>query len=387
MAIWPKIVLPKTALKTALRRSPMDARLDKRYMDAAIRLGRWHLARTGTNPSVATILVNDLGNGPIIVGSGITGIGGRPHAEAGALAEAGDRAKGATAYVTLEPCAHHGRTPPCANALVNAGITRLVCALTDPDDRVSGAGFEILEAANIEISQNCSTHAAKTVLGAYLARSVNKRAQVTLKLAVSKDGKIGKKDEPNFAITGAQARAQSHILRATHDAIIIGIGTALADDPTLTCRLPGMETRSPIRIVLDTGGQLPLDCKLVHTINQAPLYVATAYPQSDNAKALAAKGVNIVSCDLYKGRIALPELMEDLAAIGITNALVEGGAEIARSFLDDDLVRSIALFESDLIVGHNGIMSPIEKDNLPDGFAINRQYHFGGDRLFEIEQS
>lgn len=377
----------KTALTIILRRDPMDASLDKRYMDAAIRLGRWHLARTGTNPSVATILVNDLGHGPVIVGSGITGIGGRPHAEAGALAEAGDRAKGATAYVTLEPCAHHGRTPPCADALVNVGVSRVVGALTDPDDRVSGAGFAILEAANVEISQNCSVHEARTVLGAYLNRSVTKRAQVTLKLAVSKDGKIGKKDEPNFSITGTQARAQSHLLRASHDAIIIGIGTALADDPTLTCRLPGMEMRSPIRIVLDTGGQLPLDCKLVHTIDQAPLYVATAYPQSDNAQALAAKGVNIVSCDLYKGRIALPELMEDLAAIGITNALVEGGAEIARSYLADDLVRSIALFESDVIVGHNGIMSPISKDNLPSGFEINRQFQFGDDRFFEIELS
>lgn len=365
----------------------MDARRDKRYMDAAIRLSRWHLARTGTNPSVATVLVNDLGNGPVIVGTGVTALGGRPHAEAAALAEAGEHAKGATAYVTLEPCAHHGRTPPCANALVDAGVTRAVCALTDPDERVSGAGFAILEAGGIEITKDCSAHEAQTILGAYLNRSVTKQAQVTLKLAVSKDGKIGKKDEPNFAITGAQARAQSHILRATHDAIIIGIGTALADDPTLTCRLPGLEERSPSRIVLDTGGRLPLDCKLVHTIDQAPLYVATAYPQSDNAQALAAKGVNIVSCDLYKGRIALPELMEDLAAIGISNVLVEGGAEIARAYLADKLVRSIALFESDVVVGHNGIMSPFAKDNLPDGFAINRQFQYGDDRLIEVERT
>lgn len=379
--------LRKTALMTVLLRNVMDAHHDKRYMDAAIRLSRWHLARTATNPSVATILVNDLGHGPVIVGSGITAIGGRPHAEAAALAEAGDRAKGATAYVTLEPCAHHGRTPPCATALVNAGIDRLVCALTDPDDRVSGAGFAILEAEDIAITKDCSAHDARTVLGAYLNRSLTKSAQVTLKLAISKDGMIGKKDEPNFPITGAQARAQSHILRATHDAIIIGIGTALADDPTLTCRLPGMEARSPIRIVLDTGGKLPLDCKLVHTIDQAPLFVATAYPQSDNAKALAAKGVSIVSCDLYQGRIALPELMDDLAAMGITNTLVEGGAELARSFLADDLVRNVALFESDVIVGHNGIMSPIDKDNLPDGFKVNRQFQFGEDRMFEIERS
>ena len=362
----------------------MQAAQDMRYMAAAIRLGRWHLSRTGTNPSVSTILVNDFGHGPIIVGNGITGLGGRPHAEAGALAQAGEKAKGATAYVTLEPCAHHGSTPPCADALVDAGIARLVSALTDPDDRVSGAGYAILEAADIDVTKGCMADEARSVLGAYLNRSVTKRAQVTLKLAVSKDGMIGRRDESQVAITGEVARAQSHLLRATHDAILIGIGTALIDDPSLTCRLPGLEERSPIRIVLDTGARLPLDCKLIHTIDQAPLYVATAYPQSDNAKALSDKGVTIISCDLYKGRIALPELLEDLAAIGITNALVEGGAELAGGFLDDDMVERLALFESDVIVGHNGVRSPLNKDDLPEGFSIGRKYQFGADTMVEI---
>lgn len=365
----------------------MNSELDKRFMHAAIRLGRWHLGRTGTNPSVATILVNDFGDGPVIIGSGITALGGRPHAEAAALAEAGDKARGATAYVTLEPCAHHGKTPPCADALVDAGIARLVCALTDPDDRVSGAGFAILEAANVKIVQNCAAEAARSVLGAYLNRSLSKSAQVTLKLAVSKDGQIGKRDEANVAITEKEARAQSHVLRATHDAIIVGIGTALTDDPALTCRLPGMEARSPARIVVDTSGQLPVESKLVHTINQAPLYVATAYPQSDNAQALAAKGANIIACELYNGRIALPELMDDLAAIGLTSVLVEGGAALARSFLEDGLVRSIALFESDTIVGHNGVASPFSAEDLPEGFTISRRFQYGDDRFYEIERS
>ncbi len=362
----------------------MQSAQDKRFMAAAIRLGRWHLARTGTNPSVSTILVNDFGYGPVIVGNGITGLGGRPHAEAGALAQAGESAKGATAYVTLEPCAHHGRTPPCADALVKAEIVRLVSALTDPDDRVSGAGYAILEAAGIDVTKGCLADEARSVLGAYLNRLVTKRAQVTLKLAVSQDGMIGKKDDSQFAITGKTAKAQSHLLRATHDAILIGIGTALVDDPTLTCRLQGLEDRSPIRIILDTGARLPLDCKLVHTINQAPLYVATAYPQSDNAKALADKGVTIISCDLYKGRIALPELLEDLAAIGITNALVEGGAELAGGFLKDGMVENIALFESDVIVGHNGVRSPISSKELPEGFSVGRKYQFGADTMYEI---
>lgn len=354
-------------------------------MAAAIRLGRWHLAQTGTNPSVATIIVNDVGHGPIIVGRGITGIGGRPHAEAGALAQAGALAKGATAYVTLEPCAHHGRTPPCAVALVEAGISRVVCALTDPDDRVSGAGFKILRDAGIEIATKCEANAAYNVLGSYLNRSVSKRTQVTLKLAVSADGMIGRKGEGELAITAAQARAQSHILRAEHDAIIVGIGTALADDPTLTCRLPGMAGRSPARLVLDTHARLPVTSKLVQTNAHAPLLIATAAPQSANARALARAGAKIIACEVFEGRVALPELMEDMAALGFTSALVEGGAEVAQAFLADGLSVRLALFESDVIVGESqGVRSPITKSGLPDGFTVQNEYIFGNDRYFEI---
>ncbi|WP_018687574.1 bifunctional diaminohydroxyphosphoribosylaminopyrimidine deaminase/5-amino-6-(5-phosphoribosylamino)uracil reductase RibD [Ahrensia kielensis] len=357
---------------------------DERFMAAAIRLGRRHLARTGTNPSVSTLLVKDLGHGPVIVGSGITDIGGRPHAEAAALAEAGEHAKGATAYVTLEPCAHHGRTPPCAVSLVNAGITRLVSALTDPDERVSGKGYNILREAGITVLVGCLEDEARTVLGSYLNRSMTKRAQATLKLAVSADGMIGDRKIRQLMITQEQARHQSHILRAEHDAIIVGVDTAIIDNPTLTCRLPGLENRSPARIVLDTGARLGVDGALVHTIDQAPLYVATAYPQSDNAKALADHGAKIMACDIHDGRIALPELMEDLAAIGITRALVEGGGQVARSFLRDDLVENICLFESDVEVGKSGIASPVTSGDLPDGFVIKRRAIFGPDRYFEI---
>ena len=361
---------------------------DKRYMAAAIRLGRWHLAQTGTNPSVSTLIVKDLGHGPVIVGRGITGIGGRPHAEAGALTQAGDHAKGATAYVTLEPCAHHGRTPPCALALVDAGVSRVVCALTDPDDRVSGAGFKILQDAGIEVVPDCEADAAQNVLGPYLNRSQSKRTQVTLKFAVSADGMIGREGEGMVAITGAQALAQSHILRAEHDAILVGIGTAIADDPSLTCRLPGMEGRSPARIVLDTHARLPATSKLVETVHQAPLYIATAEPQSDNAKALAAAGAQIIACELFEGRIALPELMEDLAALGFTRALVEGGAAVAEALLSENLVERIALFESDVIVGESkGILCPFNKSSLPDGFKCQNEYIFGKDRYYEIGRS
>lgn len=359
-------------------------KVDERFMAAAIRLGRRHLARTGTNPSVSTLIVKDLGHGPVIIGSGITGVGGRPHAEAAALAEAGDHAKGATAYVTLEPCAHHGRTPPCAEALVGAGISRLVSALTDPDERVSGKGYDILRSAGIKVAVGCIQDEARSVLGSYLNRSVTKRAQATLKLAVSADGMIGDRKISQLMITQQLARHQSHLLRAEHDAIIVGVDTAIIDNPILTCRLPGLEDRSPARIVLDTGGRMSADSALLHTVEQAPLYVATAYPQSDNAKALADQGAKIIACDIYEGRIALPELMEDLAAIGITRTLIEGGAQVARSFLSEGLVENICLFESDVLVGASGIASPVTSNDLPDGFAIKRRALFGPDKYFEI---
>lgn len=350
-------------------------------MAAAIRLGRWHLGRTGTNPSVSTLLVKD----GVIIGRGITGLGGRPHAEAAALAQAGEQARGATAYVTLEPCAHHGKTPPCANALVDAGVVRVVSALSDPDDRVAGAGYEILRQAGVQVDIGCLADEARNVLGSYLARSMSKRAQVTLKLAVSSDGMIGRKGVSQFAITGSIARAQSHILRAEHDAIIVGSKTALVDDPTLTCRLEGMADRSPTRIVLDTHAKLPVDSALVRSIAQAPLIIATAHPQSSQAQALAAKGVRIMACALHEGRIALPEFLEDLAAIGVTRALVEGGAELASSFLADQLVERIALFESDTIVGADGVASPVKAASLPDGFHVSRTLQFGSDTYHDCE--
>jgi diaminohydroxyphosphoribosylaminopyrimidine deaminase/5-amino-6-(5-phosphoribosylamino)uracil reductase len=213
---------------------------------------------------------------------------------------------------------------------------------------------------------------------------MTKRAQATLKLAVSADGMIGDRKVQQLMITQEQARHQSHLLRAEHEAIIIGVDTAIIDNPTLTCRLPGLEDRSPARIVLDTGARLGVDCALVRTIEQAPLYVATAYPQSDSAKALGDHGVKIIACDIHEGRIALPELMEDLAGIGITRALVEGGAQIAASFLNDALVENISLFESDVVVGKTGISSPVSSNELPDGFEIKRRALFGPDRYFEI---
>ena len=245
---------------------------DERFMAAAIRLCRRNLGRTATNPSVACLIVK---NG-VVVGSAVTAPGGRPHAETQALAVAGDAARGATAYVTLEPCSHHGKTPPCADALIAAGVSRVVVSVTDPDERVAGRGLGMLRDAGIAVETGVLEAQGRAALAAYLTRQTKKRPYVTLKLAVSADGMLGRLGAGQVAITGPVSRGQVHVLRAETDAILVGIGTVLADDPELTCRLPGLETRSPVRIVLDPRLELPPGSKLARTAKNVPVIVVTS---------------------------------------------------------------------------------------------------------------
>ncbi|WP_043062576.1 bifunctional diaminohydroxyphosphoribosylaminopyrimidine deaminase/5-amino-6-(5-phosphoribosylamino)uracil reductase RibD [Brucella anthropi] len=354
---------------------------DVRFMEATIRYARRHKGLTGTNPSVGTIIVKD----GVIVGRGVTAIGGRPHAEPQALADAGEAARGATAYVTLEPCAHHGRTPPCAEALVRAGVARVVIAATDPDERVSGRGFAILREAGIEVVPGILAEQAADDLAGYLNRSAKKRPEVILKLALSADGMIGRRGEGQLAITGPVARAQSHILRAQTDIILIGIETALADDPVLNCRLPGLEQRSPVRVVLDSGLRLPLSSKLVQTADAQPLWVACGEEALPERRyELQAAGCRILATEAYDCRIALPELMDDLAAQGISSVLVEGGAGVAKSFLDEGLVDRLAIFRSPVEIGSEfGVAVDGLETHIADKFKILRQARYGDDAYAE----
>jgi len=358
--------------------------IDRRFMAAALRLSRKHAGLTATNPAVGTLIVRDDGNGPVIVGRGVTAIGGRPHAEAEALADAGERARGATAYVTLEPCAHHGRTPPCASALVSAGIARVVGAASDPDPRVSGKGYAILREAGVDVVEWVMADKAADQLAGYLTRSLKKRPQVTLKLALSADGMIGRLGEGQIAITGAISRRQVHLMRAEADAILVGINTALADDPELTVRLPGLENRSPARIVLDRQARLAPASKLARSAETVPVLLAVG-PEADMAgkAALEALGVKLLATDTYDGRIALPELLEDLAAQGMMNVMVEGGAETARNFLADDMVDRIVIFRGPVELGAGGIAAPVDENHMPAGFQLMRQAHFGDDSYAE----
>lgn len=353
---------------------------DRRFMAAAIRLSRKHLGLTSTNPSVGTLIVRDR----VIVGRGVTALGGRPHAEPQALAEAGELARGATAYVTLEPCAHHGRTPPCANALVTAGVARVVGAAADPDPRVAGKGYAILRDAGIAVTEGVLADLAADQMAGYLTRSLRKRPEVTLKLALSADGMIGRLGAGQVAITGPISRAQVHVMRAESDAILVGVGTAIADDPELTVRLPGLAQRSPVRIVIDPALRLPLSAKLVRTARSTPTWVV-ACEGGDPARraALETEGVRVIAAELFDDRVALPELLEDIGAQGLATLMVEGGAETARHFLDESLVDRLALFEGPDAVGPGGIAAPVAADHIPEGFRLARHAQFGADHYRE----
>lgn len=349
---------------------------DERHMREAIELSLKHVGRTGSNPSVGCVIVKD----GEVVGRGVTALGGRPHAEPQALAEAGEKARGATAYVTLEPCSHHGKTPPCANAIVAAGIARVVVAVADPDPRVSGQGLKILADADIEVTIGILQKEARRAMAGYLTRQTKGRPQVILKLAVSSDGMVGRVGAGQVAITGPEAREAVHRLRAQCDAILVGIGTALADDPELTVRLPGLESASPLRIVLDRKAELPVASKLAKTAEDVPVLLAVAPGATGNRAALVSMGVEVSEVPDVDGLLAL------LARRGVSSLMVEGGARVATDMLARGVVDRIELYDSAVTIGEGGIPSPISAGRLPAGFVKIDERQIGSDRLQIFER-
>ncbi|HSZ74532.1 MAG TPA: bifunctional diaminohydroxyphosphoribosylaminopyrimidine deaminase/5-amino-6-(5-phosphoribosylamino)uracil reductase RibD, partial [Rhizomicrobium sp.] len=292
----------------------------------ALTLAGRALGQVAPNPAVGCVIVRD----GVVVGRGWTQKGGRPHAETMALREAGEGARGAAAYVTLEPCAHHGQTPPCANALIEAGIARVVAAIEDPDPRVAGKGFAMLRAANVDVTADVLKDEAAELNAGFFLRLKENRPLVTLKIAESADGFIAKPSGESKWITGEDARRFAHLLRARHDAILVGIGTVLADDPELTCRLPGLEDRSPMRVVLDTHLRLSPQSKLAQTAHQIPTLVFTA---AEGGEALQKLGVEIVRTSTDpQGRPDAHAVLAELARRGLTRLLVEGGAMVHAGF-------------------------------------------------------
>ena len=291
-------------------------------MALALTLGRRGLGRTWPNPAVGAVIVKD----GVIVGRGWTQPGGRPHAEVEALRRAGSAARGATLYVTLEPCSHHGKSPPCADAVIAAGVARVVSALEDPNPEVAGEGHARLRAAGIAVEVGVGADKARHDHAGHIRRMRDGRPHVLLKLAVSADGKAGAAGRKPVAITGEEARDRVHLLRARSDAIMVGIGTALADDPVLTCRLPGMEKNSPVRIVLDSSLRLPLASRLVRSAREMPVWVVAGNGAARaDAEALAADGA--VSPARPGAAVAgsIFSVLRLLAERGITRLMVEGG--------------------------------------------------------------
>jgi diaminohydroxyphosphoribosylaminopyrimidine deaminase/5-amino-6-(5-phosphoribosylamino)uracil reductase len=329
---------------------------DLRFMELALGLGRRGLGRTWPNPAVGAVVVLHEADGPVIVGRGWTQPGGRPHAETQALARAGGAARGATLYVTLEPCAHQGQTPPCADAIIAASIRRVVSAIEDPNPQVAGAGHRRLAAAGITVTVGIGADGARRAHAGHMRRMRERRPHVTLKLAVSADGKAGLAGRRPVAITGEVARARVHLMRAQSDAVLTGIGTVLADDPLLTCRLPGMAARSPVRVVLDSELRLPPDSQLAASARETPLWVvSSARAAADRVQALRAAGAEVVPAPAAAGGLDLAAVLERLAERGITRVMVEAGPILAAAMLNADLVDEAALLRSSKRIGAEGI--------------------------------
>jgi diaminohydroxyphosphoribosylaminopyrimidine deaminase/5-amino-6-(5-phosphoribosylamino)uracil reductase len=328
---------------------------DEDHMAQALQLARRGLGLTWPNPAVGSLVVAPSGE---IIARGVTASGGRPHAEAIALDRAGTRARGATIYVTLEPCAHAaGRGLACADIIAAAGPARAVIAVRDPDPRTSGRGLERLAAAGIKVAEGVLAQEAREVALGHILRVTEGRPAVTLKLAVGADGLMPRgKGEPVW-ITGPDARAHGHLLRARNDAILVGRGTILADNPSLTCRLPGMSCRSPVRVVLDRRLRTPPEARLFDDLMVPVWLVCAADEVHPNADALQERGAELVPVPVDDhGLLAVRDALEMLASRGITRVLVEGGPTVARAFLDADVVDEAVIYQGAKPAGADGLM-------------------------------
>ena len=324
---------------------------DIAHMRAALALARRGLGTTWPNPSVGCVIVRD----GRVVGRGRTAAGGRPHAEPVALEMAGDLAKGATAYVTLEPCCHWGRSPPCTDALIAAGIGRVVVATGDPDRRVNGQGLAKLQSAGIAVETGLLEAEAQDVLIGFHHRVTQGRPMVTLKLASTLDGRIATSKGESQWITDAPARRVVHAMRGRHDAVMVGVGTVLADNPDLTCRIPGFRPIPNVRIIVDSHLRTPLTSRLMTTAAEVP----TWFLQREGTNLAREDAFIDIGAKLFKipaspAGIDVVVAMRKLAEAGLTRIMVEGGGQVAAALLRADLVDKIAWFHAPAVMGGDG---------------------------------
>ncbi len=360
---------------------------DRRWMEAALNLGERSLGLAAPNPSVGAILVKD----GVVVGRAATAPGGRPHAERLAIAEAGEAARGATLFVTLEPCSHFGATPPCAEAVAEAGIARVVSAIEDPNPKVAGQGHARLRKAGIDVDVGLGAEQARRDHRGHILRVTEGRPCVTLKLAETADGfASGGLHDPRLRITGQVANLRVQIMRATHEAIMVGVGTALGDDPSLTVRLPGIE-RKPLRVVLDTHLRLPAHSRLATGASDLPtLVIAGPEATGEAARRLADLGVVVERVGLdADGHVDLRQVLALLSARGVTRVFSEGGPGVAARLIASGIADAVGMFTAERPFGRRGLpaLSPEGRAALADArrYRLFQSSTYGTDilRLWE----
>lgn len=360
---------------------------DTHMMQIALRLAARGLGRTAPNPAVGAVIADER-TGEVIA-RGWTAPGGRPHAETEAIARAGERARGATMYVTLEPCSHHGVTPPCADAIVKAGLARVVCGIEDPDPRVAGRGLSRLRQAGIAVERSLLLDAAHWVTAGHILRVTERRPLVTAKLALDAEGRVprGSEGQPIW-VTGEGARAAGHLLRTRADAILVGRRTVIDDDPLLTCRLPGLEGRSPVRIVLARELEGLARSRLARTARQHPLWVVCL--EGADGSALIDAGAEVFPLRPVGGELWLPAVMELLVGRGITRLLIEGGPATWGAFSRAGLIDKVVLFHARGVEGAElspaSAIATIDRYISTAGFEIGDQRTIGGDDMLVIRR-
>ena len=356
---------------------------DHHWMRLALSVSKQALGRTAENPPVGCIILDKKGQ---LVGQGATALAGRPHAETQALAMAGAATKDGTAYVTLEPCAHSGKTPPCAEALIDAGIKRCVIASLDPDPRVNGMGSTRLQAAGIDVTTGVLQTEAERILSGFLHRIVHKRPYITMKIAMSADGYIAASAGQQTWLTGEMAKRWVYDLRSRHNAILTGSGTAITDNPMLTCRAPLSPANSPQRVILDSKLTLPLHSHLVQSADDVPLLIVVTRAVSEAQKApYIEKAVEFLPSPCADGQFKLPVLFETLAKRGINNLMVEAGARLNASVLTTGLVDEVMVLQAPIHIGSGGLPAVAGADGLES--VLKKRYietkscRLGSDRL------
>jgi diaminohydroxyphosphoribosylaminopyrimidine deaminase / 5-amino-6-(5-phosphoribosylamino)uracil reductase len=369
----------------------MDDRetFDRHMMAIALSMARRGLGCTAPNPSVGAVIANET-TGEVIARA-VTAAGGRPHAETIAIAAAGERAKGATLYVTLEPCSHQGHTGPCADAIIAAGLSRVVVAIADPDPRVAGRGIDRLRAARIAVERGLLADDARWVTRGHIVRVTERRPFVTLKMALNSSGHVarGSAAKPVW-VTGEAARARGHVLRAKHDAILVGAGTLRDDNPELTCRLPGLEARSPARVVLSRSLDVDPNCNLIATAREVPVWLVCGQGMDqgvDRARraVFEAAGAHVITVTEVGGQLWLPAVMEALIERGVTRLLVEGGPTIWRAFARASLADEVALF----MAGHcaNTASAALTHHLAEAPFTLFDEMRLGPDTLYAFRKT